>query len=235
MRMPIVLVLLIVCLALPDVAAAIVKACPQQPDIVVEAVDPAAPSLVCRTADRAIAYLSGFDLRLQRPIHILVVDNPLSSGGFDIYGRFDSRTDTIELMSDRAIAALATPTMYDEPFDAVHYRGAIAHEVVHAVMQHNLETKLISPAPQEYLAHAVQLALMPAVRRAHIVAAMDVGPWEAGDAISDIYMAMQPGRFAVKSYLHLSGLEHPEAFVHILLNANWFYINVPELRVVEYE
>ena len=77
-----------------------------------------------------------------------------------------------------------------------------------------------------------QLALMPPERRQRIVSVMDVGPWEPGDAISDIYMAMQPGRFAVKSYLHLTRLEEPEQFVRILLNANWFYVYVPELRAI---
>ena len=47
------------------------------------------------------------------------------------------------------------------------------------------------------------------------------------DSISDIYMAMQPGRFAVKSYTHLTSMREPAAFVELLLGAKWFYVDVP--------
>ena len=117
--------------------------------------------------------------------------------------------------------------MYGEPFDEVHYAGAIAHEVAHAVMHHNLMSKHISQAPHEYLVHASQLAVMPENRRNAIIKSMDVGPWESGDAISDIYMAIEPGKFAVKSYLHLTTMAQPKSFIKILLKPNWFDVYVP--------
>ena len=202
--------------------------CPDQPDVFVTAASSEWVSVVCTSAGDAIDFLAGFDLHPQKEIRFRVVDRELISECYDVYGRYDSRTDTIELMSYETIfARIASPVMYGEPFDATHYAGAIAHEVAHAVMQHNLMTELISPAPQEYLAHAVQMALMPEERRERILESMNVGPWESGDAISDIYMAIEPGKFAAKSYLHLTTMKEPEAFVRILLNANWFYVYVP--------
>ena len=58
------------------------------------------------------------------------------------------------------------------------------------------------------------------------------GPWisrpgESGDAISDVYMAIEPGKFAVKSYKHLLAMTDPSPFIQILLNAKWFYVYVP--------
>lgn len=105
--------------------------------------------------------------------------------------------------------------------------GAIAHEIAHAVVQHNLKAEPISTGPQEYLAHATQLGVMPEDRRRAIIRAMNVSPWESGDAISDVYMAIESGKFAVKSYLHLTSLENPQSFVDLLLNAKWFYVYVP--------
>lgn len=52
-------------------------------------------------------------------------------------------------------------------------------------------------------------------------------PLNPDDVISEIYMALEPGRFAVKSYLHLTTMADPQAFVQILLHNKWFYINVP--------
>ncbi len=48
----------------------------------------------------------------------------------------------------------------------------------------------------------------------------------SGDAISDIYMALEPGKFAVKSYKHLTTSEDPRAFIDILLNSKWFYVYI---------
>lgn len=56
---------------------------------------------------------------------------------------------------------------------------------------------------------------------------MDVSAWESGDVISDTYFALQPGKFATKSYLHLMAVEDPAAFIKTLLKNKWFYINVP--------
>lgn len=202
--------------------------CPAQPLVQVDAADAAAAGFVCESADKAIRFLSQYELHPQRTIRIDVVDRQILSEGYDAFGSYDIRSELVTLMSFRAISdQVVKPEMYGEAFDKIHYAGAIAHEVAHAVMLHNLLTKHISQAPQEYLAHATQLAVLPSERRKNIIQKMDVGPWEPGDAISDIYMAIEPGRFAVKSYLHLTALEKPEDFVQILLKANWFYVYVP--------
>jgi hypothetical protein len=40
-------------------------------------------------------------------------------------------------------------------------------------------------------------------------------------------MAIEPGKFAAESYLHLTGMSDPAFFVEIILNAKWFYVYVP--------
>jgi hypothetical protein len=71
------------------------------------------------------------------------------------------------------------------------------------------------------------MAVLTDTRRNRIIERADVESWLPGDAISDIYMAMEPTRFAVKSYLHLTSMDDPSGFVTILLNAKWFYVYVP--------
>lgn len=226
MRLLLIMLLPLLLMTVPGFATE--RHCERHPDILVAARQLETVSEVCRAAEEALVFLAQYGLEPQRPIRLSIIDTSIRSQGYEAYGSYDSRSDTIELMSYRSILAGSDkPEMYGEPFDRVHYAGAIAHEVAHAVMQHNLMTELISPAPQEYLAHATQLAVLPQARREAIISNLEVGPWEAGDAISDIYMAMQPGRFAVKSYLHLTSTDDPVGFVKILLNANWFYVYVP--------
>ena len=203
-------------------------ACVNQPEVIVKPLSDTDYSEICSAAGQAIAFLKRYSLTPRRDIHIELVEERINSHGYIAYGSYDSRSDRIMLMSYAAILSGPEPAMmYGEPFDKVHYAGAIAHEVAHAVVQHNLKTKLLGTSPQEYLAHATQLAVMPEERRAAVIRAMDIEAWESGDAISDVYMAIEPGKFAVKSYKHLLAMTDPSPFIQILLNAKWFYVYVP--------
>jgi hypothetical protein len=70
--------------------------------------------------------------------------------------------------------------------------------------------------------------VMPEARRQRLIAAVKVVPWQGGDTISSIYMALSPEKFAVKSYLHLVSLHEPVRFVKLLLEARWFDVYVPK-------
>jgi hypothetical protein len=228
--MPQALVLLLVFWSLlsPDTGRAQQAHCPALPVVEVTAEYPEQITEICLAAEKALSFLSRYNLKPQRKISFTIVEEKINNRGYEAFGSYDSRSDQIQLMSYAAIMKGAEhPMMYGEPFDPVHYRGAIAHEVAHAVVQHNLKFKPISPGPQEYLAHSTQLSALPPVRREAIIKAMDVEPWESGDVISDIYMALEPGKFAVKSYKHLKSLSDPTSFVEILLNSKWFYVYVP--------
>ena len=183
---------------------------------------------ICQASARALAFLQIYGLQPQQDIHIEIVEHSLEHYGYVAFGSYDRSTQIISLMSLAAIMHLNTiPEMYGQKFDQVHYDGAVAHELAHAVFHQNSPNSRLSNAAQEYLAHVTQLAVLPADRRQSIIERAGVGAWESGDAISEVYMAMAPEKFAVKSYLHLTGSAEPEAFVTILLNNKWFYVYAP--------
>lgn len=185
--------------------------------------------LICRASAKAISFLAEFEITVHSRIEIHLSDATITSEGYLAYGSYDRIKDQIVLMSYEAISKGGdTARMYNEPFDLVHYQGAVAHEVAHAVVQQNMTEIPISPSSQEYLAHATQLAVLPTERRKLIIKKADVGPWLPGDTISDIYMAIEPTGFAVKSYLHLMSLTQPQDFIRILLGSKWFYVSVPD-------
>jgi len=202
--------------------------CPDQPKVFVATHDESAFSVVCGAAGRAIAFLDQFGLTPKHPIVVFIVEETIDNHGYPSLGLYRSRMDQIELMSYPSIrASSADPMMYGEPFDLVHYSGVVAHEVAHAVIQPYIKNRKGGQVPQEYLAHATQLATMPEDRRTRVIKAMKVGPWEGGDEISQMYLALSPGKFAVKSYLHLTTTADPDAWVQLLLNNNWLYVYVP--------
>ncbi|BCR06801.1 hypothetical protein DESUT3_38700 [Desulfuromonas versatilis] len=205
------------------------RACPGQPAVLVASEDGEAYVEICAAAEKALAFLGRYALHLKQPVTIDIVEEKIDNHGYLAYGSYQSGQQRIRLMSYAAILANAeNPTMYDEPFDRVHYAGVVAHEVAHAVVDQHIKVKKFAMAPQEYLAHATQLAVLPEARRTAIIQAMKVKPWEGGDSVSHIYMAMNPGKFAVKSYLHLTSLAEPAGFIQILLNNNWLYVHVPK-------
>lgn len=193
----------------------------------IEASDASLRETICSAAAQALQFLERYALRPKQTIRISVVEYPLEAKGHPIYGRYDSRSDRIQVMSLESImGGVESPTMYEEPLDSELYRGVIAHELAHAVVQHNSRDTPPTTTAQEYLAHATQFAVLPEARRTRIIAAAKVGPWESGDVISDIYMAMALTRFAVKCYLHLTAHREPVAFVQMLLAAKWRYVGV---------
>lgn len=185
---------------------------------------------ICVASFKAIQFLAQYDLHPKRTITIEIVERAIDSNGYVAFGSYNRQTDIIQLMSYAAIiSANQSPQMYEQPFDVEHYQGAIAHEITHAVFHHNsrnIEDQLTN-ATQEYLAHSTQLGVLATDRRNTIIAASDVGSWESGDSISEVYMGLNPTGFAVKSYLHLTNLQDPEPFIKLLLHNNWFYISVP--------
>ena len=184
---------------------------------------------VCIAAALAINFLSDYGLSVKHPVRISVVEQPLNHFGYSAYGSYDRRKDLVQVMSPRAIhQTTPAPEMYYQAIDRVQYRGIVAHEVAHAMIEQNSQ---VSPLPigqsaQEYLATVTQLAVMPREVRDRIISAAAVGPWESGDVISGVYMAMAPERFAVKCYLHFQRYPAPAEFVEELLRSKWFYVNV---------
>ena len=209
--------------------AAAKTSCRNHQFVTIVAPDGGHPADVCKASQRAIEFLARYNLHLKRPVTIEIVETSINNRGYIAFGSYNRSQDKIQLMSYEAIMAGMAPKMYDQPFDMEHYHGAIAHEIAHAVFQHNsldIEDQLTN-ATQEYLAHATQLGVLSQQRRQQIIEASDVGPWEPGDSISEIYMSLNPTGFAVKSYLHLSKLDDPQPFIAILLRNNWFYLSVP--------
>ncbi len=224
-RYPVTAWLLLV-VSLPSLAAAEAIACRDQ-HLAVEMQSAPLREEICSAAAQALRFLDAYGLHANRPIVIHTVDHALHSEGHPVYGSYDARTDRVEVMSwDSIVRGIRSPSVYDEPLEDELYGSVIAHEVAHAVMQHNSGASPLTATAQEYLAHATQLGVLSEALRSRIIARANVGAWESGDVVSDAYMAMAPTRFAVKCYLHLAAHPDPRAFVRKLLTAKWRYINI---------
>lgn len=203
--------------------------CPASTEVTLYDASASDQELICDASTKAIQFLAIFGIEPHHPIRIYLTDTTIVSEGYLAYGSYDRIKDRIDLMTYPAILKGGeNALMYNEPFDTIHYQGAVAHEIARAVEQQNMTEVPISQASQEYLAHSIQLAVLPDQRRENIIKKAAVEPWLPGDTISDVYMGINPTGFAVKSYLHLTGLKFSESFIKILLGSKWFYISVPD-------
>ena len=119
--------------------------CPNQPEVTVYSANTALIPGICNSSEKALGILSGYGLLPQRQIVIEIIKENIDHRGYKAYGKYDSRTDRIELMSYQSILMHhAEPVMYNEFFDHTHYSGAIAHEIAHAIFHQHSNN--ISPA-----------------------------------------------------------------------------------------
>ena len=131
--------------------------CPEQPAVLVAGGTAELAEQICAAGAKAIDFLARYQLTPKRTIHFNIVEEKIDSHGSVAYGSYDRRSDSIQLMSYAAIHRGASdPTIYGESFDREHYRGAIAHEVTHAIFQQHVQTEQTGTAPQEYLAGAAR-------------------------------------------------------------------------------
>ncbi len=201
--------------------------CQEPPQVFIDAADDRMIAEICAAADQAIGFLARFQLIARRAIHIRLLERPIQTAQGSIHGGYSRSKDNILLTSFEAIVKQpGAVASYPGAFDKIHYASLVAHEVAHAVVQHNLISGEHTIA-QEYLAYSTQLGVMPVARRAKLIAAAEVSAWDSGQVISGDYLAMAPGKFAVKSYLHLVSLENPRPFVDLLLKVEGWTIHLP--------
>lgn len=211
-------------------AVAIQYSCEEETGVLISAPNDKMVGHVCNAADLAIKFLGKYKLKPKRPIYIEIIEEVINQDGYKAFGSYNRQSDRILMMSLPALLQSSTsPKLYNMPFDEEHYIGALAHEITHAIFNHNSKNveETWNNAAQEYLAHATQLGVLPAQRREDIINSEDTGPWESGDEISVTYMGFNTTGFAVKSYLHLTQMTDPQSFIQILLNHKWLYISVP--------
>lgn len=184
--------------------------------------------LVCAAAADAVAFLANLGLTQRSVIVIEMADHALIHYGSPSFGSFDQRSGRISLMSIGSIRSLdSAAVILGQRFDPQHYRSVVAHEIAHALFHQNAPDAELSNAAQEYLAYVTQLAALPDESRVQLIKSAGVEGWQSGDAISEVYMALAPEKFAVKSYLHFTAMSDPSVFVKTLLNVKWFYVHVP--------
>ncbi len=164
----------------------------------------------CLGAAKAIRFLTALGLPVRQPLSIAVVDRLDWASDVGILGLYDPRTKQVRVRSAAALQlGSGEEGGFGVPLDADMRAGIAAHEVTHAILDQYAAEYPLDRASHEYLAYTVQLATLPPPTRARILAATDVSGFDTVTQASPLYLAIDPGRFAVNAYLHFRDAGEP--------------------------
>lgn len=175
----------------------------------------------CTGAGRAIAVLGGLGLTVLGPIVVQVVDEITIMHGVPALGLYDPRTHLVKVLARSAFSpGTAAEAVLGLPFDEDLHASVFAHEVTHAVLHQYEEWIPLGPAAHEYVAYSVQLATLPGPQRRRILDRFEGAAFSNVEQISEIILAFDPNRFAVKAYLHFRDAADQHAVLEGLIGAS---------------
>lgn len=136
-------------------------------------------------------------------------------------GHYDAKLHAIVMRDYRAAAAQSR--LMEPGLGAVasraHWQSYIVHELAHAAIHAGCDQTSPSRAIHEYVAAVAQISALPEAHRARLLNGYrDLEAFGRESEITEIYYALNPRYFAVKSYKHYRQLPDPQAFLRGLLN-----------------
>jgi hypothetical protein len=203
----------------PGPAAAVEVRCPVQ-GIAVEGPSPEDIADVCAAIADSAPFFAAVGLAMPDRVAVRLVD-PAGLDSSEI-GHYDGRIDRILVLGYGAAvnrcrnAGPGLGAIASRP----HWRSYVVHELAHAAIHLGCRDSCPSRAVHEYVAAVAQLSSLPDALRADLLAEYgDLAGFEGEDEITEIYYAINPHYFAVKSYRHYLAQPDPAGFVRRLLRS----------------
>jgi hypothetical protein len=170
--------------------------------IVVEA-QPDEAEMVCELADDALRFMQVRGMHVPPRLTTVHVVDRLSRAQFaSTIGTFDAANNRIEVLTYEAAHRLMPEhPAFGVPMNFDLYRSFVAHELAHAIAHPNFVRRPVASA-HEYIAYTVQLASMPPALRETVLRNVPTQAFGHPREIDEVMLAIDPNRFAVKSYLH---------------------------------
>lgn len=176
---------------------------------------------ICAAVSDTVGFMTASGFELKRGFSISIVDGLTPAHGLSSLGTYTAATDSIEMLSYRAaLELLPEQPPFGIAMNPELYRSFIVHEAAHAIAHPNF-VRRPNVAAQEYIAYTAQFAAMPEPLRNSILQNIPTEGFEQPKEIGDQLLMLDPGRFAVKSWLHFIRPENGPAFYQRLLTGRF--------------
>lgn len=176
---------------------------------------------ICRAVEDAIMFMRAQGLEQRGPVTIRLVDSLTDTQVASAVGTYNGKTASVEVLTYEAALRLPPERpAFGMPMNSSLYRSFIVHEVAHAIVHPNF-VRPPQVAAHEYIAYTAQLATMPEELRAAVLQNVDTDGFDHLKEVGDMLLAVDPNRFAVKSYLHFARDADGETTFYKLLSG-WY-------------
>jgi len=170
---------------------------------------------------------------LSMPSNILIrIEHETSSKNLDGHeiGHYDALLHTIVMNDFRTTTSQSKqppPELW--AVDSLPYwQSYIVHELAHAAIHADCGQKCPSRAIDEYIAAVAQISVLPEEYRSRLVDSYpDLKAWESKNDITEIYYALDPHKFAIKSYKYYQQQADPKASLRIILAPHGEPVYIP--------
>lgn len=176
---------------------------------------------VCRAVSASHTFLASVGLRLPGKVMIHVDDRLKGQHGGDReIARYDGRDCSIHILAYAVARSMARQDSMGGlgVMGLDLWRSYVVHELTHAAIHASCERVCPDRATHEYIAAVAQMSSLPASLREAILRRNGKLAGFAGqEEISDIYYALSPSKFMVKSYRHYLEPGNGSSFIRALL------------------
>jgi hypothetical protein len=176
----------------------------------------------CVAVKESVPFLTGIGLGLPTGVAIHIVPHLEGEIGEPReLARYDGHQCSIRLLAfaaaeaavrqagDQGLKVSMTPTLW---------RSIVVHELTHAAIHSACGQACPNQAAHEYIAAVAQLSVLPETVRGEILRSHgNLDGFADSGEISEIYYALGPAKFMVKSYLHYLRPGNGDAFIRNLL------------------
>lgn len=160
--------------ALPS--SAVTRIC-QDALITVDANDDQQAETVCAAVASAKTLLGSCGLTQRTPIHVAVVERASHPSFGECMATFDVRSDCLQITEPgRLVGLLGDGDARSQLPKDVVFSAIIVHEMAHALVHHSSSERVVSPADQEFIANAFEMASIDPEWRDRLLAADPVNP-----------------------------------------------------------
>lgn len=159
--------------------------------------------MVCEIAADVSRFMQRYGAHAPpRPTTVHVVERLSRAPFASTIGTFDAAHNRIEILTYTAARrVMPTRPAFGIPMNRDLYRSFVAHEIAHAVAHPNV-VRGQAVAVHEYVAYTAQLATMSPALRDAVLCNVPTQAFTHPREIDEVMLALDPNRFAVKSYLH---------------------------------
>jgi hypothetical protein len=169
-------------------------------DVHVQAANAEDAAAACEAARRALAFLDRYGLSSEQALDVELQARLPPGLRESAVGAYNRRSRRVTVLGYAEF--LERGTWFGLPIDRELHRGAVAHEVAHAVIASQPGAAALALPAHEYIAYVVMFGAMEPALRERVLANFPGAGFDSEAQINSLTYAFDPMRFGASAWRH---------------------------------